>query len=114
MVRDQQIQPNYIPQASHVDYIQQHEQNDDIIAAQQFKDKNNNTLDSMYDELQTPLLLCVLFFLFQLPFFKKYLFVYVPALFLNDGNYNLYGYVFMSILFALVYYVFSKFPITAA
>jgi len=114
MVRDQQIQPNYIPQASHVDYIQQHEQNDDIIAAQQFKDKNNNTLDSMYDELQTPLLLCVLFFLFQLPFFKKYLFVYVPALFLNDGNYNLYGYVFMSILFSLVYYVFSKFPITAA
>jgi hypothetical protein len=112
MVRDQQIQPNYIPQPSQVDYIQQHEQNNEIIEAQQYKDKHTSTLDSMYDELQTPLLLCVLFFLFQLPFFKKNLFVYVPALFLNDGNYNIYGYVFMSILFSLVYYVFSKFPVS--
>ena len=108
IVRDQQIQPNYIPSASKQDYIQQTEENDEIISSQQQKEMNKNTIDSMYDELQTPLLLCVLFFLFQLPFFKKYLFIYVPALFLNDGNYNLYGYVFMSILFSLVYYIFSK------
>jgi hypothetical protein len=109
LVRDEQIQPNYIPPQSNVDYIEHHEQNDEIIATQQYKDANSSALDSMYDELQTPLLLCVLFFLFQLPFFKKNLFVYVPALFLNDGNYNIYGYTFMSILFGLVYYVCSKF-----
>jgi len=108
IVRDQQIQPNYIPSASKQDYIQQTEENDEIISGQQQKEINKNTIDSMYDELQTPLLLCVLFFLFQLPFFKKHLFVYIPALFLNDGNYNIYGYVFMSILFSLVYYIFSK------
>lgn len=109
LVRDEQIQPNYIPTPSNVDYIQQHEQNNEIIESQHYKDENYSALDSMYDELQTPLLLFVLFFLFQLPFFKKSLFVYVPALFLNDGNYNIYGYVFMSILFSLVYYVCSKF-----
>jgi hypothetical protein len=43
-----------------------------------------------------------------LPFFKKYLFAYLPMLFLNDGNYNIYGFVFMSMFFATIYYLLSK------
>jgi len=108
ITRDPQIQPNYIPSTEIGDYIDHHEQNDEIVGKYQNQERNTNSLDAMYDELQTPLLLCVLFFLFQLPFFKKYLFIYVPGLFLKDGNYNIYGFVFMSIFFALVYYVLSK------
>ena len=108
LTRDVQIQPNYIPPAPKEDYIVQNEENDEITQKYQRQERNSQTLDSMYDELQTPILLCVLFFLFQLPFFKKYLFIYVPGLFLNDGNYNLYGFVFMSIFFALTYYVLHK------
>ena len=108
ITRDVQIQPNYIPPTNNVDYIKHHENNEEIMDMYQKKEKNNNTLDSMYDELQTPILLCVLFFLFQLPFFKKYLFIYVPGLFLKDGNYNIYGFVFMSIFFALIYYILNK------
>jgi len=110
IAQDVQVQANYVPPPppQHSDYIQQYEENNDIVDEYYEKQKRNASLDSMYDELQTPLLLAVLFFLFQLPFFKKYLFAYMPMLFLNDGNYNIYGFVFMSALFAFVYYLLGK------
>ena len=110
IAQDVQVQANYVPPPppQHSDYIQQYEENNDIVDDYYDKQKRIASLDSMYDELQTPLLLAVLFFLFQLPFFKKYLFAYMPMLFLNDGNYNLYGFVFMSAFFAFVYYILSK------
>jgi len=110
IAQDVQVQANYVPPPppQHSDYIQQYEENNDIVDDYYDKQKRNASLDSMYDELQTPLLLAVLFFLFQLPFFKKYLFAYMPMLFLNDGNYNLYGFVFMSAFFAFMYYILSK------
>ena len=110
ILQDVQVQANYVPPPppQHSDYIQQYEENNDIVDEYYEKQKRNASLDSMYDELQTPLLLAVLFFLFQLPFFKKYLFAYMPMIFLNDGNYNIYGFVFMSALFAFVYYLLGK------
>jgi hypothetical protein len=110
IAQDVQVQANYVPPPppQHSDYIQQYEENNDIVDDYYEKQKRNASLDSMYDELQTPLLLAVLFFLFQLPFFKKYLFAYMPMLFLNDGNYNIYGFIFMSALFAFVYYLLGK------
>jgi hypothetical protein len=110
IAQDVQVQANYVPPPPphHSDYIQQYEENNDIVDEYYEKQKRNASLDSMYDEVQTPLLLAVLFFLFQLPFFKKYLFAYMPMLFLNDGNYNIYGFVFMSVLFAFVYYLLGK------
>jgi len=112
ITQDPSIQPNYIPaptqqQQQPVDYIQYAEKNDEILENYNRKIENKSSLDKMYDELQTPLLLAVLFFLFQLPFFKKYLFMYLPMLFFNDGNYNIYGYFFMSFFFGLIYYVLS-------
>jgi hypothetical protein len=110
IAQDVQVQANYVPPPppQHSDYIQEYEENNDIVDDYYDKQKRNASLDSMYDELQTPLLLAVLFFLFQLPFFKKYLFAYMPMLFLNDGNYNIYGFVFMSSFFAFVYYLLGK------
>ena len=45
------------------------------VTAEIFFQKINE--DSLYDELQAPLLLAVLYFLFQLPFFKKTVFKYL-------------------------------------
>ena len=47
---------------------------------------NINRLDKFYDNLQTPILLSILYFIFQLPIFKKYLLKYIPSLFKKDGN----------------------------
>ncbi len=108
ITQDPYIQPNYIPPPQIRDYINEDETGERIIENYNRDMKNTNNLDDMYNEIQTPLLLAVLFFLFQLPFFKKLLLSYVPALFLKDGNYNINGYIFMSILFGLIYYVINK------
>jgi hypothetical protein len=68
----------------------------------------NNSLDDMYNEIQTPLLIAVLYFLFQLPFFKKFLFKYLPFLFSSDGNYNLNGFLLTSIAFGILFHFLIK------
>jgi hypothetical protein len=106
--QDAQIQPHYIPPSSNADYIKDYEDNNDIINNYNRQMESANSLDQLYDELQIPLLIAVLFFLFQLPIFKKFLFQYFPILFFKDGNINIYGYVFTSALFGLLYYLLFK------
>lgn len=106
---DAQIQPNYIPSIERqMDYIKDYEQTNDMIDNYNKNMSRNNSLDDMYNEIQTPLLLAVLYFLFQLPFFKRILFGYFPVLFSNDGNYNINGFLFTSILFGLLFYLLNK------
>ena len=106
---DPQIQPNYIPQPqSSVDYIKNYEQTSDMIDEYNKGAHQQNSLDDMYNEIQTPLLLAVLYFLFQLPFFRKFLFSYFPILFSNDGNFNINGFLFSSVLFGLLFYTLNK------
>ena len=106
---DPQIQPNYVPPPqNNIDYIKNYEQTGDMINDYNKNQNRHNSLDEMYNEIQTPLLLAVLYFLFQLPFFRKFLFRYLPVLFSNDGNFNINGFLFTSILFGLLFYLLNK------
>jgi len=106
---DPQIIPNYVPHSSNIkDYIKNNENNNDIIHHYNNKNNMNNSLDDIYNEIQTPLLLAVLYFLFQLPFFKNFLYKYLPLLFSNDGNYNIKGFLFVSVLFGLLFHFLMK------
>jgi len=106
---DAQVQPNYVPLAdSQMDYIKDYEQTNDMIDDYNKHVNRNNSLDDMYSEIQMPLLLAVLYFLFQLPFFKRFLFDYFPVLFSNDGNYNINGFLFTSVLFGILFYLLNK------
>uniref|UniRef100_A0A6C0K287 Uncharacterized protein n=1 Tax=viral metagenome TaxID=1070528 RepID=A0A6C0K287_9ZZZZ len=108
IMQDPQIQPNYIPPQSNNDYITEYEDNEDIIQNYNSNAKYGDSLDQLYEEIQIPLLISVLYFLFQLPIFRRYLYKFFPALFSKDGNVNLYGFCFTSALFGLLYYVLSK------
>jgi hypothetical protein len=68
LTHDLQVQPNYVPEPKNNDYILE---NEDDINNYYNQEKVDNSLDSIYDEIQAPLLLAVLYFLFQLPFFKS-------------------------------------------
>ena len=106
---DPQVQPNYVPQPqTPIDYIRNYEQTSDMIDEYNKNMRQQNSLDDMYNEIQTPLLLAVLYFLFQLPFFRKFLFSYFPILFSNDGNFNINGFIFSSVLFGLLFYTLNK------
>jgi len=107
---DPQIIPNYVPPPpqNHADYIKNYEQTSDMVNNYNKNKQMSNSLDDMYNEIQTPLLLAVLYFLFQLPFFKKFLFTYLPFLFSNDGNYNLNGFLFISVAFGMLFHFLMK------
>lgn len=105
LTNDAQIQPNYVPPPETRDYIND---SDDDISNYYNKEKKQNSLDAIYDELQAPLLLAVLYLLFQLPFFKKNIFRYLPFFCHSDGNYNFNGLIFTCGLFGFIYYSLSK------
>jgi hypothetical protein len=108
ITQDQQIKPNYIPQVNNNDYINDETNANDILKENMRRQNRDSNLDVMYEELQIPILLAILFFMFQLPVFRTYLFKFLPSLFNKDGNPNLSGYVVNSILFALLYYIIKN------
>lgn len=106
---DPAAHPNYVPPTQpNVDYIRNYENPSDMVNEYNKNAQRQNTLDDMYNEIQTPVLLMVLYFFFQLPFFRKFLFRYLPVLFSNDGNFNINGFLFTSILFGLLFYLANK------
>jgi len=106
---DPNIQPNYVPPPpQNMNYINDYENSSDMVNDYNKNASRQNSLDDMYNEIQTPLLLAVLYFLFQLPFFRKFLFGYFPVLFSNDGNLNINGFLFTSVLFGLLFYALNK------
>lgn len=104
IVSDPHVQPNYVPPpiSTRQDYIR----DEPIYTTTQ--DNNKATFDTLYDEIQSPLLLGILYFIFQLPAFKRLFSQYASFLFNGDGNYNIQGLFFMSSLFGFIYYGLIK------
>jgi hypothetical protein len=108
LTRDQQMKPNYIPRPEPVDYIKEQQNNEEIIREYARRQNKTDSLDNLYNELQIPILIAVLYFTFQLPVVRKNLFKFLPSLFSKDGNPNLSGYIMNSILFATLYFGLTK------
>jgi hypothetical protein len=104
VVSDEQTVPNYIPR-NPVDYIREHHENTRSYMDHRNRSSNQSeSLDIIYDTLQVPILLAILYFTFQLPVMRKYLLLYLPSIFNKDGNHNLSGLLFISVLFSCTYY----------
>jgi hypothetical protein len=114
VMNDPYVQQNYIPPPRPTvikDYIKEYSDTNKMIENHNTRSKQVNQLDQLYDEIQIPLMIAILYFLFQLPAFRKIIFKYFPVLFFKDGNLNLYGYLFTSSLFGILYYLISKMAI---
>ncbi len=109
LTQDQHMQPNYVPQErQNTDYITDHQTNEEIIRRHAQKEQSTNSLDQFYNNLQTPILIAILYFMFQLPVVRKNIFKFMPSLFSKDGNPNLMGYVINSAIFASLYFSLTK------
>ena len=106
--QDSQIQPNYIPKGEGKDYIGEHDTYQAMLEQKQSSKVEQDKLDVLYSELQLPMLVMVLFFLFQMPFFQKKLMSFVPSLFAKDGTPNLSGFMFKTALFGVAFYFIIK------
>jgi hypothetical protein len=102
---DEEAMPNYVPGEGEK-FIQESDKN--VIQTYNNRVTRSEKLDKIYDELQTPILLSILYFLFQLPIFKNFMFTLFPFMFSKDGNANIQGYFGFSFLFGVFYYFISK------
>jgi len=103
LTQDAVTKPNYVPEGPD-DYILKHQTQEEIINQHNAKENNREKTDAIYDELQGPILVAGLYFIFQLPVVKKQMMRILPTIFLKDGNLNLSGYVTYSIMFSGAYY----------
>jgi hypothetical protein len=109
VTNDTQVQPNYIPPPQvQENYIKNYETPQQIIQENNKKISAANLYDSLFYEMQLPIIIALLYFLFQLPAVKKHSKNMFPFLFKDDGNPNLYGFIFNSVMFASMVYVLLK------
>ena len=104
LTSDPEVQTNYIPTAPARDPALDAPSREQIVGAYQRKEERRDWFEELYQELQVPLLLAVLYFLFQLPLFRKYVTQFLPYTTQADGNFNTSGFVTLSVLFGGVYY----------
>ena len=109
---DEYMIPNHIPNTKLTnDYLRDYETRLEKMSEDHQKQKYREDLVvSTYDELQTPILIGVVFFLFQLPIINMLIFKYLGFLKIHneDGNMNLYGLMLKSVMFGLFYFGFIK------
>lgn len=111
-MQDEQIQPNYIPKPKLTsDYIHEYEENNyHKIKEHEAKKMREKKAVYWFDEFQNPIIILLLYFIFQLPIintmiFKKFTFL---SIYREDGNFNLLGLLLKSALFASSFYSFHK------
>jgi len=108
IMHDNSARPNFVPSppAEKANYIQDEETMETLIKQKRNQHKNN--MDNFYDEIQTPLLIMLMYFIFQLPTFKNSMLRNFPLFFFKNKEYNLKGMVFNTILFGGFYYLIMK------
>jgi hypothetical protein len=113
-MQDEKIQANYIPPPSKKqtsDYILDYEETSAKNIQQYEKEKRKKrVLESWFDEIHIPVLITILYFIFQLPivntlFFRRFAFL---SIYDTDGQFNLTGLLLKSILFGGSFYSVRK------
>jgi hypothetical protein len=112
-IQDDHIQPNYIPPPPKItrDYIQEYQESSDRKIREYEERRMREKVRSHWlDELQIPILVGLLYFVFQLPIintliFKRFSFL---SIYKDDGNFNITGLTLKCILFATSYYSMHK------
>ena len=110
---DDQSRPNYVPQpppmsAAHSgDYITEHTSMESIVGANARQSNQLDTIEAIYYDLQMPILIGVLYFIFQMPVFRAQLLHFLPSLFGEDGNFKIMGLTATSVMFAGTFFVIT-------
>lgn len=107
--QDNEAQPNHIPQERNpTDYVEQFANIEQAVKQGANNEKNDDFMENIYEEIQTPLLIFVLFFIFQLPSVSKQFNNQFPILLSNDSSLTLKGYIVKSFIVALLFFIIKK------
>jgi hypothetical protein len=111
--QDIEITANYIPPAPKLtsDYIRDFQEDEEkSIKIHKEKRHRERLMDTLFTEIQIPIFIGILFFVFQMPLldvliFKKFSYM---RIYNDDGNFNFYGLFIKSILFGFSYSVLTR------
>ena len=109
---DEQIQPNYIPKPKLTrDYIDEYQNSTDR-KIKEYEDKKRleKTRETWFDEIRIPIMIGILFLIFQMPIintliFKRFSFL---SIYNDDGNFNMSGLLLKSICFGSLFFIVNK------
>lgn len=104
---DERVKENYIPNTNNNDYITEYQTSEQILNSNNNNDQNKKNIDNIYNQLSVPLIISLLYFLFQLPIVKNNFYKLFPMFYTVSGNLNILGYIFNSLLFGLVYFLIN-------
>lgn len=117
---DEQSRPNYVPQSQQQqphggggggsgssDYIKDHTSMENIVRANARQSNQIDTIEAIYYDLQMPILIGVLYFIFQMPVFRAQLLHFLPSLFGEDGNFKIMGLTATSVMFAGTFFAIT-------
>jgi len=104
VMMDQNIKPDFVPEQPSIDYIQNYNSQQAQLQQQQQDSQRTLNISYLIDELQLPIIVGLLFYIFQMPFTSSLLQKYLTFMFKKDGHYNQVGYISVSILFGAIYY----------
>lgn len=108
MTQDKQIQPNYVPDSDKKEYIEEEDTYESLLKKKKDKMEQEDRLDLLYNEMQMPILIMVLFFMFQMPYAHKKFLQIFPSMFKQDGNMTMSGYLLKTSMFGMSFYAIMK------
>lgn len=107
-LHDESIRPNHIPSVKLTsDYIRDYERaNEEELKLHRQKQYRQDSTQTAIGELQVPILVAVLYFIFQVPIINTLMRKYLSFanLYNEDGNFNMVGLVAKSIMFGSLFY----------
>jgi hypothetical protein len=104
-----QPQPGQPPAAAQGgDYIGNYVSPQQVAAAGTKAQQNESIVDNLFEEFKFPLIICVLYYIFQMPVLRVNLLKLFPDFLKADGNLNTYGVALHSLFFGVFYYLFVK------
>ncbi len=105
IVQDNQALPDYIPNSKSGDYIEELVDIEELQEKRRRERNKDDSLEELYKELQVPIFIGILFFIFNLPVTNKLFHKYFTFGHNESGSLNLQGYLVKSFLFASIYYI---------
>lgn len=104
---DERVKANYIPRARD-DYIQQQDTIDTMIQQNTNKQRQADYIDDMFNTLSVPLTIALIYFIYQLPIVRLFLFNHLSFCYGKCGDIKLSGRIVESILFGLFIFGMNK------
>ena len=108
-VADVQVNADHIPIVDKMrDYIGEYDDTQEVIQKHLQEAQEKDRLDHIYHEIQHPLLIMMMYFLFQLPIVNSSLHKILPKLFHKDGNPTIGGLMMKTFAFGALFYGIVK------